>query len=71
MLLVLLEDSCFCATMLLLLEDSCFCATMLVLLMLLADSCLLEIALDSCWRLTASPILARETDSRAREDDLR
>ena len=56
--------------MLLLLEDSCFCATMLVLLMLLADSCLLEIALDSCWRLT-SPILARETDSRAREDDLR
>ena len=57
--------------LLLLLDDSCFCATMLVLLMLLADSCLLEIALDSCWRLTASPILARETDSRAREDDLR
>ena len=56
--------------MLLLLDDSCFCATMLVLLML-ADSCLLEIALDSCWTLTASPILARETDSRAREDDLR
>ena len=55
--------------MLLLLEDSCFCATMLVLLMLV-DSCLLEIALDSCWTLT-SPILARETDSRAREDDLR
>ena len=55
----------------LLLDDSCFCATMLVLLMLLEDSCLLEIALDSCWRLPASPILARETDSRAREDDLR
>ena len=55
--------------LLLLLDDSCFCATMLVLLML-EDSCLLEIALDSCWRLT-SPILARETDSRAREDDLR
>ena len=54
----------------LLLDDSCFCATMLLLLML-EDSCLLEIALDSCWRLTASPILARETDSRAREDDLR
>ena len=56
--------------MLLLLEDSCFCAIMLLLLML-ADSCLLEIALDSCWTLTVSPILARETDSRAREDDLR
>ena len=55
----------------LLLEDSCFCAIMLVLLLMLADSCLLEIALDSCWTLPASPILARETDSRAREDDLR
>ena len=56
--------------LLLLLEDSCFCATMLLVLLMLADSCLLEIALDSCWTLT-SPILARETDSRAREDDLR
>ena len=64
-------DSCFWVIMLLLLlEDSCFCATMLLLLLMLADSCLLEIALDSCWTLT-SPILARETDSRAREDDLR
>ena len=80
----LLEDSCFCAIMLLLLllmveascfimlldscfcesivADSCFCESMV------ADFCFCEIMVaDSCcW-----PMLANDTDSRDREDDLR
>ena len=60
----LLEDSCFCAIMLLLLllivEASCF--------IMLLDSCFCEsmVADSCCW-----PMLANDTDSRDREDDLR
>ena len=70
----LLEDSCFCAIMLLLLLlmveascfimllDSCFCES------IVADSCFCEsmVADSCCW-----PMLANDTDSRDREDDLR
>ena len=68
------EDSCFCAIMLLLLLliveascfimllDSCFCES------IVADSCFCEsmVADSCCW-----PMLANDTDSRDREDDLR
>ena len=70
-----LKDSCFCAIMLLLLLllmveascfimllDSCFCES------IVADSCFCEsmVADSCCW-----PMLANDTDSRDREDDLR
>ena len=55
-LLLLLEDSCFCVSMLLLEEDSCFCESKLLV--------------DSCCPLIW-PMLAKDTDSRACEDDLR
>ena len=65
----LLADSCFTILLLLLLllEDSCFCCVTMLLL-LVEDSCFCESKLaDSLtW-----PMLAKDTDSRACEDDLR
>ena len=70
----LLADSCCFTILLLLLEDSCFCCCVTMLLLLLVeDSCFCESRLaDSCCPVVICPMLAKETDSpRACEDDLR